>query len=186
MKFHALLTEKGGFTFGSDYAKARFIDYAKKHPGDPIEIVAGVESKKARGYLEAAIIPSYCKHQYGLDPRTSHPDAMRYLFKTDFAYDIVRDREGIARRVPRSSQGQAVALANLYTEWAVQNGFPVPNAALWKRWKNEFKSDGRYATYWDWLEALGLEEDAGPSQVPEEKKGKMPEYPEGDGRTALD
>lgn len=172
---------KTGFSFKSKYTYQLFLDWLKKFKEFEIRPIR-TESRKARGYLEGAIIPAYCHWQYGIDPRDRRRhEQRRFLFKRDFNYEIVNNRQGKPVRSPISSQGKAVDLANKYTEWAEQNGAPIPNPELYKLWRDEYSDDPRFPTFFEFLDFLGIECDAMPSgqtlKKLEESQPKI-EYPD--------
>ena len=173
---------KTGFHFPSAYNRATLLEWFKKFKAFEISPV-DTESRRSRGYLEGAVVPAYCEWQYGINPkeRGLH-EQRRFLFKRDFNYEIVENRDGETVRAPVSSKGMAAALANTYTQWAEQNGAPIPNPELYKLWRDKYQIDPRFPTFFEFLEFLGLECDAMPSQTTLAKlKVEEPEieYPEG-------
>lgn len=152
------------FKANSDYTKARLADLLKEYDLFEVKPVQP-DTKNGRRYLEGAIIPSYCRYQYGIDPREQGKDEIRrYLFKRDFNYEIVEARTGEPVRVPLSSSGKVRDLIEAYTAWALENGAPVPNPELYKLYKDKYSTDFRWACFHDWLDFLGLAEDAMPSR----------------------
>jgi len=131
-------------------------------------------SRKQRGYLEGAVIWVWAKWQYGLDPRNpeTHEQA-RYLFKQHFLFDVVQDRKGNPRRVPQSLSGKHAEALETYTNWAQENGAPIPNEQLYKLWRDQYSMEPKWEHYWDWLEYLGLEHDAHPSKETIAEKLKL-------------
>jgi len=174
---------KNAFHFESEYNKARLLEWMKTVKYFRI-IPIETENVNVRRFLEAAIIPEYCLFQYGIDPRDMGKDeARRFLFKQDFHYDILSDRNGNPVKAPKSSKGHAKALVDTFTAWATENGCRVPNNALYLMWRDKYKSnDMRFPTFHDFLSFLHLECDAMPSNETlsklDEEKGKTPEYPE--------
>lgn len=154
---------KTGFSIPSEYSKSMLKEWLKKYTR--FEIVPIItETHKGRRYLEGAVIPSYCFFQYGIDPRDPQCDeTRRYLFKRDFHYEIVTNRKGEPVRAPKSSKGQAMEILTLWTEWATENGCPVPSPDLYKLWRDKWAFDLRFPTYFDFLSFLKLEVDAMPS-----------------------
>jgi hypothetical protein len=169
-----------GFFFPSEYNRQTFFQWLKKYKKFAITPDNG-ESENSRGYLEGAIIPTYCKWQYGIDPRArGKNEQRRFLFKQDFNYEIVNDRKGNPVRSPVSSKGMATKINNTFTEWAEQNGCPIPNPSLFKLWRDKYSGDMRFEEFSDFLSFLELECDAMPStQTLEKLNVKEPEqeYP---------
>ena len=155
--------ERTGFYFPNEFNRQTFFQWLKKYKRFAI-IPDDGESENSRGYLEGAIIPTYCKWQYGIDPRDrGRNEQRRFLFKQDFNYEIVKDRKGNPVRSPVSSKGLANQINNKYTEWAEQNGCPIPNPALFKLWRDKYSGDMRFEEFADFLSFLGIECDAMPS-----------------------
>lgn len=172
---------KNGFTFPSEYSKALLLEWMKKYSKFKITPI-DTETRKGRRYLEGAIIPEYCSFQYDIDPcELTKDEARRWLFKRDFNYNIIQDREGNPVRIPESSKGKANDLIQAWTQWATENGCKVPNPELYKLWRDKWKVDGRFPTFHEFLKFLKLDCDAMPSaetlKVLEVKK-KPTAYPE--------
>ncbi|MDQ0316389.1 hypothetical protein [Amorphus orientalis] len=172
-----------GFRIPSEYSKALFLEWLKTH--NAFEITPVVEdSKEGRGYLFGAVVPSYCHWQYGIDPREpGRSDQRKFLFMRDFNNEIVENRDGDPERIPLSSKGKVRQLNETYRFYADQNGAPMPNPELYKKWKAEWSMDPRFPTFHDWLAFLGIEEDAMPSAetlapLQDDAAPKMPEYPD--------
>lgn len=184
--------QRTGFRTSGDYTKAMLSDWLKTYNAFELSPVV-VENKKKRRYLEGAVIPAYCQWQYGIDPREPGMDeARRTLFKRDFHYQVIENRNGDPERIPLSSQGKASVILDKWTTWADQNGCPVPNPELYKLWRDQWQLDPRFPTYFDFLSFLKLEIDAMPSAealaVLEEGKprSRAPKYSEQDQSTSAD
>lgn len=170
-----------GFSM-SDYNKSRLMEWMKKFKYFEIVPIAA-DSLKGRRYLEGAVIPEYCYYQYMIDPRdTGRDEARRLLFKRDFNYEIITDRNGNPERIPTSTVGKVRDILNAWTEWASENGCRIPNPELFKLWRDKWKVDVRFPTFHDFLFFLGLECDSMPSpetlKLLEEKKKKKIAYPD--------
>ena len=182
MNWIVIFTDKG-MEFTSTYARSMFLDYRKKNPNQEYNLKAEIkESVKARGYMEGGVIPAYCKWQYDINPRSPElSERRRFLFKQDFHYDILENRKGDPIRATKSSKGQATQILNLYTRYAEENGAPIPNPALFKLYRDKWRSS-RFPTFFDFLDFLKLECDAMPSKETLdllEEEDKI-EYPEND------
>lgn len=155
--------QKNGFNFPSKYNKATLLEWFKKYKVFEISPVVN-ESQKSRGYLEGAVVDAYCEWQYGINPREKgRQEQKRFLFKRDFCYEIVNDKDGNPIRVPVSSKGKAAIVSNTYTQWAEENGAPIPNPALYKLWRDKYAIDIRFPTFFEFLDFLGLQCDALPT-----------------------
>jgi len=155
--------DRNGFTVVNNYQRGQFFEWLKKYDSFKIEPVIQ-ESSNRRRYLEGAVIPCYCKWQYAIDPREpGKADQRRVLFMRDFNSDIVTNRNGDPERVPLSSKGEVSNILNTYTRYAEENGAPIPNPELYKKWRDEYGMDIRFKDFYSWLEFLGIEEDAMPS-----------------------
>lgn len=152
-----------GFSAPSDFARARLMEWLKKYPSFKVTPIVK-ESRKMRGYLHGAVEPAWCKWQYGIDPRDpGRADQRHFLFLRDFNAEIIEDRNGNPERVPQSSRGKLHELLDAYTRYAEENGAPIPNPELYKLYRDEWSMDMRFASFHDWLEFLGIEEDAMPT-----------------------
>lgn len=155
--------KKNGFHMPSEYTRARLAEWMKKYQWFSIQPIIS-DSVKKRRYLEGAVIPEYCLFQYGIDPKDPEKDdARRYLFKRDFNYEILKDRNGMPERIPLSTRGKTSALLTTWTQWAEQNGCPIPNADLYKLYRDQWSMDYRFSSYSDFLQYLGISCDAMPS-----------------------
>lgn len=161
--------QRTGFSFPSEYSRAKLIEWLKKYKTFEISPVIN-ESREVRGYLEGGIVPAYCEWQYGINARErGKSEQRRFLFKRDFNYEIVNDRDGNPVRSPKSSKGIAASITTTYTQWASENGAPIPNPELYKLWKNKYSLDDRFPTFFEFLDFLELECDAMPSSETLEK-----------------
>lgn len=155
--------QKNGFNAGTDFKKARLHDWLNKYAFFEIKPIVK-ESGRNRRYLEGAVIPHYAEWQYHINPKDPElAEARRYVFKRDFMYTIVHDRDGMPARVPVSSKGKAYQATQNFVEWAEQNGCPVPNPDLYKLYRDKWSMDLRFGSYHEWLDFLGLAVDAMPS-----------------------
>lgn len=156
---------ENGLTIPSEYNKAR-VKQMVKDGTTLFELVPRIRaSRKQTGYLEGAVIPVWGKYQYGLDPRDpSNHERARNLFKQDFWFEIVKDRNGNPKKTTKSLKGHHRDALEAYMELAPENGFPIPNEKLYLKWRDEWSMDFRFANYYDWLHFLGLEEDSMPSE----------------------
>lgn len=153
-------------TIPSEFNRIRIKELVKNDGVKYFELRPRVRaSRKQQGYLEGAVIWVYAKWQYGLDPRKpeTHEQA-RYLFKRDFHYDVVKDKDGKPQRVPKSLRKKHAEALDTYVNWAQENGAPVPNEQLYKLWRDEYSMVPTWEHYWDWLDQLGLEHDAHPTR----------------------
>lgn len=176
--------DRSAFHIPSEHSRAQLLDWFRKY--DRFEITPVVdEHVPTRRYLEGAVIPAYAHWQYGIDPtEPGRDEARRFLFKRDFHYEIVKDQQGNPHRVPKSSRGEARAILEHYTRYAQENGAPIPNAALYKLYRGQWAGDPRFDSLHAFLDFLGLECDAMPSDQALAKLGEVPDvrkdlnYPE--------
>jgi hypothetical protein len=123
------------------------------------------ESRASRGYMEGAVIPAYCEWQYNIPTRSKgYDEARRYLFKRDFNYEVVENRQGSPSRIPVSTRGKAKLVLDVFTRYAEENGCPIPNVELYKTYKEKYSMDNRFPTFHDFLDFLGLQVDSMPSK----------------------
>lgn len=156
-------TDKG-LTIPSEYNRIRI----KQMVQDGItlfELTPRVRgSRQQQKYLEGAVIPAWAKWQYNLDPRKpENVQKARDLFKYHFWYMVIKDKDGTPHRLPKSLKNGHKQALDEYTSWAQENGAPIPNESLYKKWRDEYSMDIRWSNYYDWLHFLGLEEDSMPS-----------------------
>lgn len=155
--------QRTGFKTNSEFTKARLGEWMKQYSNFEIKPIVK-DSKNGRRYLEGAIVVDYVAWQYGIDPREQGMgDVRRTLFKRDFHYSLVKDRDENPVRVPLSTLGKVNEVTQKYTEWAEQNGAPIPNPDLYKMWRDQYSMDVRWDCFHDWLDFLELESDAMPS-----------------------
>lgn len=155
--------KRNGFHIPNEADKQKLTLWLHKFQAFEITPVT-VESIKARKYLHGAVEPSWCKWQYGIDPRDKGlSDQRHFLFMRDFNCEIIKNRKGDPERVPMSSRGKLHDILSTYTRYAEENGAPIPNPELYKLYRDKWRVDFRFPTYHDWLEFLHIEEDAMPS-----------------------
>lgn len=172
--------DKTAFSVPSEYNKSVLKDWLKKYKAFNL-IPKDEERINRRRYLEGAVIPAYCEWQYGINARDLRRDeARRLLFKSDFNYEIVTDRNGNPKRSPLSSKGLAKEILDKFTRYAEENGCPIPNPELFKLWRDKWSKDDRFPTFHEFLDFLGLQVDAMPSEQALAKLGeeKKVDYPE--------
>jgi len=174
--------KRTGFSIPSEYNKAKLSEWLKKYDGFELQPIIE-ESIKSRGYMEGAVIPAYCEWQYGINARDSgRSEQRRMLFKRDFNYEIVTDRKGNPVKSPISSKGLASQINNKYTRYAEENGAPIPNAQLYKLWRDKWSLDSRFPTFFGFLDFLEIQCDSMPSDqtLAKLEKENEPEidYPE--------
>lgn len=159
-------------TIPSEYNRFALKEMVRTGKTTLFELIPRIRSSKnQRGYLEGAVVPVYAYWQYGLDPRLPSKDIdIRDLFKADFWYDVIKKRDGSPRKTLKSWSKQQNQVLDKYTEWANENGAPVPNEQLYKLWEDVYSMDTRWSHYWDWLEFLGLDHDSMPSKETIEAK----------------
>jgi hypothetical protein len=155
---------ENGLTIPSEYNRAK-VKQMIKDGTTLFELTPRIRaSKKQTGYLEGAVIFAWAKFQYDLDPRNPHNhEKARNLFKQDFWFEIIKDRNGNPKKTLKSLAGSHAEALNTYTEQATENGFPIPNEKLYLKWRDEWSMEPRFSSYYDWLNFLGLDEDSMPS-----------------------
>jgi hypothetical protein len=178
--------KRNGFSVPSEYNKGILGEWLKKYNSFKLE-PDEEETRSSRGYLEGGVIPAYCEWQYGINARDLRRDTQRRnLFYTDFNFEIVANRNGDPVKSPVSSKGLSKHILGSFTRYAEENGCPIPNPALYKLWRDKWSMDFRFPTYFDFLDFLGLQVDAMPSQETLDKlkvKDTLQiEYPESIGK----
>lgn len=155
---------KDGLRIESEYNKAR-VQQMVKDGTTLFQLTPRVRaSKKQIGYFEGAVIPCYAEWQYGLNPRDpKNHEIARNLFKQDFHYEIVKDRNGNPKKTIKSLKNCQAEVLNKYTELAPENGMPIPNEKLYLTWRDEWSMDTRFQNFYDWLDFLGIDQDTMPS-----------------------
>lgn len=156
---------ENGLSIPSEYNKAR-VKQMVKDGTKLFELTPRVRaSRKQTGYLEGAVVYAWGKYQYGLDPRKpENHEKARQLFKQDFWYEIIKDRNGNPKKTVKSLKNSHRQALDAYMELAPENGYPIPNEKLYLKWRDEWSMDVRFTNYYDWLDFLGLEEDSMPSE----------------------
>lgn len=155
---------ENGLKIPSEYNRAK-VKQMVKDGTTLFELIPRIRgSRKQTKYLEGAVIFAWAKYQYGLDPSDPKThDKARTLFKQDFWYEVIKDRDGNPKKTLRSLKNSHKEALDAYMELAPENGYPIPNEALYKKWRDEYSMDTRWSNYYDWLDYLGLEEDSMPS-----------------------
>ena len=130
-------------------------------------------SRKQQHFLEAAVIPAWGQYQYGINPRDPEKrEIARTLFKQDWNYTIVKDKDGKPRRVAQSLKNKHREVLERYSDSAPENGFPMPNNELYLLWRDTYSMELKFSDYYDWLDFLGLDVDSMPSsELLKEKLG---------------
>lgn len=172
--------ERNGFSVPSEHNKSLLSDWLKKYSAFNLEPRIN-ETIESRGFLEGAVVPAYCEWQYGVSAKDlGKSEQRRFLFKSDFNYEILKDRDGNPKKSPVSSKGLAQKVLQTFTRYAEENGCPIPNPDLYKLWKQKWSMDNRFPTYFDFLDFLDLQVDAMPSDQTLNKLGVKGEvdYPE--------
>ena len=156
--------KRNGFSTKSDFIRARLAEWMKKY--QYFELKPRVkDSVNGRRYLEGAVIPAYCEWQYGIPAaELGRGEQRRYLFKRDFHFEIVKNRDGEPTKIPLSTVGLVNDVTTRYTDWAEQNGAPIPNPELFKMWRDQYSMDQRFDGFYDWLHFLGIDESSMPSR----------------------
>jgi hypothetical protein len=156
--------EKTAFFIPSTHSRALLLSWLKKYKWFEI-IPRSNHSRKAQAFLEAAVIPAWGKFNYGLDPRNPETiDKARELFKQDFHYEIVKDKNGNPRKIGLSLKDEHTRVLEKYNDYAAENGAPIPNPELFKMWRDKYSHDERWANFYDWLDAIKLDVDSMPSR----------------------
>lgn len=139
----------------------RFLAFCRENPNIRLRITPDlVESKHLRRYFEGGIIAALCEYTDGYDRRNpADREAMRDLVMREFNGELRHDLHGRTVRVARPSKGREAlnALVERVTDYMAENGIPVPDPALFKRWRDEFSSD--VWDFYDWLDMHNLRPD---------------------------
>lgn len=152
-----------GFSVPSEYNKTILSQWLKKYKFFSLEPEIP-ETEESRGYLEGGVIPAYCEWQYGVNARDKRKqEQRRSLFKQDFNYEIVKNRNGDPTKAVLSSKGLAKTILSRYTNYAQENGAPIPNPDLYKLWRDKWSQDFRFPSFFEFLDFLGIQCDSMPS-----------------------
>lgn len=127
MTFQVVL-KNNSFSFRNPREKEKLQAFAKKNPDMPCELVPLFpESKKHRGWLEAAVIPMVTFFEEDMDHRDDEDNkTMRDLLKDEF-WSENKVRLGKLVKVKKSTRGR-IALNNfteLCLNWMGENGYPI-------------------------------------------------------------
>lgn len=149
----------GALSLGSDYNRARFKDFLKKHPGIRLKIDPYTpESRKQRGFFEGAIVPFVTFFQDNLDYNdTDDLKRVRHWLKTEFngGFLVIG---GKSIKVPKSSKGELNrGLLERIMDWCGEQGYPVDllNPEDYKDWRDRIYATGGPGTYMDYLVECG-------------------------------
>lgn len=158
-------------SFGTDYNRARYMDWMKKNVGkfgtvEPREKI----TKEARGYFEGALCPSYVAWMKGDPHNKNEVEVAREIFKIEFNSTVINDLHGNPVKVALSTaklsrdqfRGEFVAKI---VEYFVENGIPVPNPELYKTWNNRWRDKYPLYSFWQFLERFDISCDSGVEEV---------------------
>ena len=155
-------TAEGGLDVGSDYNRARFREWLKKHAGLRVRVeLDEPESNDLRRYFEGAVVPEVCQHWEWCDPK-SQDDLVscRELLKAEFNGRWLPTPSGSMRKVAMSTKTQKVLrpFVNRVTDWMAEQGIPIPDPKLYKQWRDSGLMAGA-GSYREWLEDQGMKSD---------------------------
>lgn len=159
----------GGFNLGSDYNRAQFINWTRKHVGERVGISLLVpESSKQRGYFEGAICPMVAFFQEGLDHKNYEDvKTVREMLKIEFngVYVRVGDK---STKIGGSTKGELnQGFLDRVVDWMEEqygiNRAEVLDPKEYKKWRDEIFPYGGPDTFIDYLVSVGK------ISVPEEK-----------------
>lgn len=122
----------------------------------------GVESQDEREFFEAGMIPTFAEYVYpDRSPlKQADIDFVREDIKKEFNGVSGTDMHGNYVKLPRTSKGSVKELLTLCSQYLMENGYPIPNTELWKKWDSEFnRAEGNY---WLWLRKNNLRVDGLP------------------------
>lgn len=160
MKYDFLAKIKpGGFDFGSDYNRNRFLDWSKKNAGKRMGLtLITPESDKQRAFFEGGVIPLITFYQEGLNYRSSEDNRkVRDWVKEEFCPEWV-SIGGVARKVAGSTKGKLQeALLEKVLDWMTDQGYQTELLlpADYKYWRDVIYSEGGPDTYIDYLLSIG-------------------------------
>ena len=140
-KFLAKLKTGGGLDFGSEYNRARFLEFARVNDGMRVAIdPVTPESKNLRNFLEGAVLPLATYYQETMD----HHDwedvrRVREWLKTEFNWEYVHIA-GHSKRVTKSTKGKKVLreFTDKVIDWMRDQGYQteVLDPEKYKHWKD--------------------------------------------------
>jgi hypothetical protein len=161
-------TEKG-IVFTSDYARATFIDYQKKHPNERYKLSTDVKKSRGQlGFYFAAVIPAYAEWSENFDENNpEHLIQVHELFKGAFNFAILTGLQGKPVRVGKSTttlnKKEYSAFLERIERYFQENQIPFPDPALYKRWRDMFQN--QYPKYRDWLNMMNINSDGSPIEL---------------------
>lgn len=195
MKFHFQVIMKDGkpaMSFGSDEGRIRFTTWMKKNVGkfgtiEPRDKI----TREARGYFEGALCPSYLVWMKANPHDKDNLEAVREIFKLEFNGQLRKGLDGkpmkLAKSTARLTRVEFREFTTKIIEYFVENGIPVPNPDLYKKWADEWRGDYPLLSFWQFLEHFDIKCDTGVSEVkrlvPQDER--KVEYPTGTNNTAF-
>jgi hypothetical protein len=124
------------------------------------------ESKKKRGFFEAAIIGNFCDATDGYEPTNADSmDDMREIVKIEFSGEFEKSFTGETIKISKSTKGRGALdrVIEMCVDYFMKNGMPIPDSALYKKWRDELnRTEGNY---WKWLRKNNLEVDGSPKEL---------------------
>lgn len=162
-KFDFVSTIKpGGFDFGGDYNRDRFIAFTKKHIGARMgHMLLTPESSKQRDFYHGAVIPLIAFFQDGMSHRNSRDcDHIHEWMKLEFAPEMI-SIGGKMKKVPGSSKGKLTdgyldnVIDFLEENYGVKRQ-EVLDVGLYKKWKDEIYPNGGPDTFIDYMVEMNI------------------------------
>ncbi len=157
-------------THTSDYQKASMHDYCKDHEGDYLDVRPKKQIKQGqRGYIYGALAPTYCDWSENYDSK--NPDHVDEAAELLLAYAFGETLNGIDGKpvtIRRSTKNDDMDSdeykfgKDKIVEYFEHHSIPVPDPALYIRWRDEWSFEDPELTYWQWLEKKNLNPDGSP------------------------
>lgn len=142
-------------SFGTDYNRARFLDFLRANKGIRIKIEPLTpESNKQRRFFEGAVVPMISFYQEGLDHHKPEDNAkVRDWLKMEFNPEYVVI-DGKSTKVPGSTKGKlAKGFLEKVIDWATDQGYKTEflNPNGYKEWRDTIFPMGGPDNYIDYL-----------------------------------
>lgn len=157
-------------THTGDYQKASLHDWCKEHEGEYLDVRPKKNiTQGQRGYVFGALAPAYCDWSENYDPLNhDHVDEAAELLMAYAFGETVTGIDGKPITLRRSTKNEKMD-SDEYREgkekiihYFEHHSIPVPDPALYERWRDEWSNEFPELNYWEWLNKKNLNADGSP------------------------
>jgi len=157
-------------SYTSEYQRASLNSWCKEHEGELLDVRPKKNiSRGQRGYIYGALAPAYCDYSENYNPLNQDDvdEAAELLLAYAFG-ETVQGIDGKPITLRRSTSDDKMDSEEYklgkekIIHYFEEHSIPVPDPALYERWRDEWSHDDPTLNYWQWLESKGLNADGSP------------------------